>query len=175
VKVIVIVEDDTDGHLLKKIAECFGFNGSFKWRNAGGVGEIKRRWDILVKMAKEQADKKKGCVGVVVDELGAEKIVESLKHYCKDAHVPLIIAVKEIESWLLTDPGFCKWLNIKPKSNTETISDPSRIVENALQRKKKQDWNRATKKQVAQRHLTAPDPNRNASLAGAKKQLLKHH
>lgn len=72
-QVVLIVEDDTDGRALRDLARASGFGVRIDWLPANGIGNIKRRGDALIRLARDRIDRGRGCVAVVVDRDGKDR------------------------------------------------------------------------------------------------------
>ena len=55
-------------------------------------------------------------------------------------HMLLRVAVREIESWLLADPGFARFLGVRPQAipaDPDAVDDPKRLVVNLARRSRR--------------------------------------
>jgi len=108
-KVVLVVEDDSDGHVLKALMETRFHQVAIDWVPANGIGEIRRRGPHLIELAKARIRQDKGCVAVVVDRDGLDpqrdEPYRGIATICQAAGVPLILCREAIEACFLADPG----------------------------------------------------------------------
>jgi hypothetical protein len=153
-----------------------GIQASFDWLPANGIGNIKRRGDKLIRLAKSRI-KGNGCVAVIIDRDGKDIARDephcTIHRQCTKANIPLVAAREAMEAWFLADPKICAWLGLSIRLNTETLKDPKRVVATAFFKKIGRPYaSRKTRLEIA-RHCGGVDDTRNASLAAATRQLLQ--
>lgn len=138
-KVVLVVEDDTDGRALRLLAEASGLDCRIDWVPANGLGNIKRRGPKLIKLAQDRIDGRDGCVAVLVDRDCHDSIKDdayrSIRSHCQDARVPYLEAIECFESWCLADAGICRWLAVKQPASTDRLRDAKSRVSRAYFKK----------------------------------------
>jgi hypothetical protein len=169
-KIVLIVEDDSDGRALRALAAATGVRVTIDWLPANGIGNIQRKAAALIRLAQDRIERR-GCVAVVVDGDGRDPTVDephrSIQQACRAAGVPLILAREALEAWFLADPGICTWLGLPARVDTATLRDPKRIVADAYYARTRRAYQqRRARLDVAQR-ASGPDSARNGSLLNA--------
>lgn len=176
-KVVLIVEDDTDGRALRRLLSATGVGVAVDWLPAGGIGEIKRRTDQLIRLAWDRIGTDPGCVAVVVDRDGKDPLRDephrSIKTSCDRVGVPFIAAVEAIESWFLADPGIAAWLGATLHRRTDSLRDPKGTIAKAFFKATGRGYlKRRSRTQVAD-HATGVDASRSDSWRKALRLLAK--
>lgn len=176
-KVVLIVEDDTDGRTIRRLLEASGIRVAVDWLPAGGIGEIKRRADKLIRLAQARVSGARGCVAVVVDRDGKDSGRDephcAIKVACGRAGVPYVEAVEAIEGWFLADPGIASWLGTPIHRRTDGLGDPKGTVAKAFLKITGRGYlKRGSRPKVANR-ATGVDANRSASWKAALTLLAK--
>lgn len=166
-KVVVVVEDDSDGRALREFVRVFGVRASFDWLPANGIGNIKRNGERLIVLAKDRAGRN-GCVAVLVDRDGNDPAKaephRSIGVQCRRQRVPFLVAREAMEAWFLTDAVVCAWLGLPQPANTESLGNPKGVLGEAFFKKTGRTYRqRRTRLEVAAK-LQRPDPGRNRSL-----------
>ncbi|MBM4320536.1 MAG: hypothetical protein FJ125_11395, partial [Deltaproteobacteria bacterium] len=138
-KIVLVVEDDSDGQALRKLATACGITATIDWLPANGIGNIKRSAAKLIRLALDRLPEGRGCVAVLVDRDGKDAARQephrSIRRACQAASVPYIEAVESFEGWCLADPGICGWLGLTPHATSDTVRDPKALVGAAYYRK----------------------------------------
>ncbi len=145
-RVVLIVEDDSDGRALRKLAEASGLLVRIDWLPANGIGNIKRRLDALIHLASDRIEGGQGCVAVVVDRdcknCKHDEPHRTISTVCQSHATPYIEAVEALEAWLLADDGIANWLGVTRRAGTDRIRDPKGIIERAFYKKTKRTYGR---------------------------------
>lgn len=166
-KIVVIVEDDSDGRAIAELIERTGRHVRVDWLPAGGLGNIKRNADKLLSLARDRLEGRHGCVAVVVDRDGRNPAREephrSIHRACRRARAEFIPAREALEAWFLADPGICAWLGIAPPTTTDTIRNPKQRVVQAFSRKTGRPYRKRRARLEVTRHATGVDVRKNAS------------
>lgn len=138
-RVVVIVEDDSDGRALKRLAEASRLSVQLDWLPANGIGNIKRRGDALIRLAADRIESGQGCVAIVVDRDRHDSRKDephlTIDRTCATSGIPYIEAVETLEAWLLADDGITQWLGLKERAQTDRVGDPKAVVSKAFLRK----------------------------------------
>ena len=137
--VVVIVESDNDGSALRRFAETAGLPIHVNVLPAGSIGEMKRKCDRLIALARSRYRDGHGCVAVVVDGDNKDSQVDephkSIAACCRQEGVPFVVVRQAIEAWLLGDPGIREWLGVENVRNPETLSNPKQKLLTAYRKK----------------------------------------
>lgn len=141
--IILIVEDENDGEIVKALLKAQGLNVPVKIRPPFGKhGSISRLAEQIEELiATAVADKgPSDCIAVLHD--ADEKTQRDRKAYdriratCEQqVAVKLVIARDEVEAWLLADSGLCAWLKLQPANHDEQAK-PSEQLNRYLDRKR---------------------------------------
>ncbi|MEW6746510.1 MAG: hypothetical protein AB1486_27535 [Planctomycetota bacterium] len=138
-RVVLIVEDDSDGRALRKLADASGLAANFDWLPANGIGDIKRKGDALIELARDRIESKRGRVAVLVDRDGKDRRKDephrTISRTCATKRIPYIEAVEAFEAWCLADQGIANWLGVKTSAHTDGLSDPKHVVARAFRKK----------------------------------------
>jgi hypothetical protein len=165
---VLIVEDDSDGNALRQLAQAAGVDAIVDWLPADGIGNIKRRAEALIRLARDRVAGR-GCVAIVVDGDGRDPTVDephrTIQQACSAANVPLIVAREALEAWFLTDPGICSWLGVPRRPHTGSIADPKRRVAAAYYQKTRRPYQRRLARLRIAQQATGPAHRHNNSLA----------
>jgi len=166
-KVVLIVEDDTDGRTLRRLLAATDVGVEVDWLPAGGIGEIKRRADKLVKLARDRIGTAPGCVAVVVDRDGQDATTDephrSIRETCTRVGVPYVEAVEAVEAWFLADPGIAAWLKTPTNRLTDGLRDPKQVVAKAFYKVTGRGYYRRRSRPQVADHATGVDPKRSTS------------
>lgn len=166
-KVVVIVEDDTDGRALRSLATAAGFGLDVDWLPANGIGNIKRRCAELIALANGRLRAGEGCVAVIVDRDGKDASRDephrSIAQACRASDTPYVEAVEAFEAWALADPGVAAWLDLKVKGETDRLVNPKRKVADAFLKKTKRPYRRRRARVQLVDHATGIHPSTSPS------------
>ncbi|MBI3928146.1 MAG: hypothetical protein HY319_21565 [Armatimonadetes bacterium] len=103
-KVVLVVEDDTDGQALRLLAGRSGLGCHLDWVPANGLGNIKRRGIRLIQLAQARIRKGQGCVAVLVDRDGHDSTSQepyaTIRRHCREARVPYLEAGGAGVQWI---------------------------------------------------------------------------
>ncbi len=152
-KVVLIVEDDSDGQACRILKEKLGFNLTLDWLPANGIGNIKRRGDQLIELARDRIPGRRGCVAVLLDrdgkDVGRAEPHRTIRQVCRAAGIPLLLAIESLEAWLLADAGCAGWLAIRRPANADSLPHPKQEVEQAYYRKTGRPYTRRARRILA--------------------------
>lgn len=166
-KVVVIVEDDSDGRAIVELASRSGLGAEFDWLPAGGIGNIKRNADRLIALAQDRVAGGRGCVAVVVDRDGKDPSRDephrTIAQACRRLQTEFIAAREAIEAWFLADPGVCDWLGVKTLPASDHIPNPKRRVAQAFEKKTGRPYRRRRARLEVARHSGGIEHRRNTS------------
>ncbi len=169
-KVVLIVEDDSDGQACRILADKLNSNLALDWLPANGIGNIKRRGDRLIKLARDRIAGGRGCVAVLLDRGGKDvrraEPHRTIHRLCQQAGVPLLLAVESLEAWLLADAGCATWLRTRRPANADSLPDPKQVVERAYYQKTRRSYTRRARSILAD-HADGSALQRSPSLQGA--------
>jgi hypothetical protein len=154
--IYLIVEDETDAEVVRAILAKK--NSSLRishLKPAGNSGGLSRLAEDLEKLIKTAIQKRKkgDCIAVLHDaDLQTQqnrKAYDEIKKICQkyQQYVRLILAVDEIESWLLADEGLCAYLGEKPR-NCDMETRPSDRLKTSVHRKTQKHYQGKTRSQV---------------------------
>jgi len=176
-RVVLIVEDDSDGQALKRLAEASGLSIDVDWLPANGIGNIKRRGEALLRLARARVDSKRGCVAVIVDrdrrDHRRDEPHRTIRRVCARHGTPYIEAVEAMEAWFLADPGIIAWLGLGERTETDRVSDPKRVVERAFHGKTKRPYGRRRARVQLVANATGVQPTRSRSWSKAVEELRR--
>lgn len=151
----LIVEDECDGEAIKAILKAKRLDIEVEVKppagGSGGISRLARSLNENIRTAKTKMESS-DCI-VVLHDWDIQKQQQNRKHYdeiekiCRREAVQLVIAHDELESWLLADEGFCKWLGIKPKQ-WDNEPKPSDILRSLLQKHKKLKYQGSDRKKI---------------------------
>lgn len=166
-KVVVIVEDDTDGRALRSLATAAGLGLDVDWLPANGIGNIKRRCAELIVLANGRVRPGEGCVAVVVDRDGKDASRDqphrSIAQACRASDTPYLEAVEAFEAWALADPGVAAWLDLKVKGQTDRIVKPKKRVSDAFLKKAGRTFHKRRARLQLVDHATGIQPSTSPS------------
>ena len=152
-KVVLIVEDDTDGQACRILKDRLGFSLTLEWLPANGVGNIKRRGRQLIQLAHDRIQNGQGCVAVLLDrdgkDVGRAEPHRTIRQVCREARIPLLLAIESLEAWLLADAGCAGWLAIRRPANADSLPHPKQEVERAYYRKAGRSYTRRARRILA--------------------------
>ncbi len=152
-KVVLIVEDDSDGQACRILTDKLDFNLALDWLPANGVGNIKRRCDQLIELARDRIQDGRGCVAVLLDRDGKDvrraEPHRTIRRLCHQAGVPLLLATESLEAWLLADAGCANWLEVKRPANADSLPHPKQEVARAYYRKTRRPYTRRARRILA--------------------------
>lgn len=146
----LIVEAETDAALLKSLTKTHFPALHVEYFTASGGSPNLNRMDDqledLIRNAKRGTPKRPATAqdGIVVvhddDQIQPKRTAyDSIARKCRTAQVTECIARDEIEAWVLSDSGVCKWLGIAQKPwNTE--QRPSDHLKRLLRERHKLDY-----------------------------------
>jgi hypothetical protein len=153
-RLFLIVEDKTDVEVFKRFLELKNLSHiKIEAFGRGGISHLQKDLDnlLLTALAKRNPG---DCIVVLHDadqQTGeSRKIIAEIKQICKrysNQGVLHLEARDEIESWLLSDEGFCKWLGIRAK-NEDSQNRPSGRLKTLLNDKKKKPYQAAGRQDV---------------------------
>jgi len=153
-KLVLIVEDDSDGQACRILLQKLGLQASIDWLPANGIGEIRRRGDKLIALARARITRD-GCVAVLIDRDGKDIAHDdphaTIQRLCQQADVPLLLAVEAFEAWLLADSGCISWLAIKQSSNTDSLLQPKVEIARAYYKKTQHSYTRRARRLIAEK------------------------
>ncbi len=176
-RVVLIVEDDSDGRALRRLAQASGFGQYVDWLPAHGIGNIKRKLDALVRLAEDRFDPGQGCVAVVVDRDGKDcrrdEPHRTIHQACEALRIPYIEAVEKLEAWFLADAGIVSWLGWKARRATDRIHDPKAALSEAFHRKTKRSYERRLGRTQVTAKATGVQEARSQSWAEAIRHLRR--
>lgn len=154
-KVVLIVEDNSDGQALKALAGHLGVNVVVDWLPANGIGNIKRRGRQLIDLARGRIRDQRGCVAVLLDRDGKDvtraEPHRTIRHLCRQERVPLLLAVEALEAWLVADNGCAHWLAIQRPANADSLPRPKETVERAYYQKTGRPYTRRARCVLAEK------------------------
>lgn len=154
-KVVLIVEDDSDGQACALLKERLGLNFELDWLPAYGVGNIKRKGEKLIRLARDRVQNGRGCVAVLLDRDGKDvtrsEPHRTIRRLCNQAGIPLILAVEALEAWFLADAGCAGWLEIAPLPNADTVTNPKERIKDAYYRKTGRSYTRRARRILAEK------------------------
>ena len=169
-KIVLIVEDDSDGRALRHLAQATGVRATIDWLPANGIGNIQRKAVALIRLARDRIERR-GCVAVVVDGDGRDPETDephrSIQRACTAERVPLILSREALEAWFLADAGICAWLGMPARGSTDGLPDPKRAVADAYYARTRRAYQQRRARLDVAQHATGPDPSRNRSLVDA--------
>lgn len=170
-KVVLIVEDDTDGRTIAELARKTHPALTIDWLPGNGIGNIKRKLASMLLLARDRFRPGQGCVAVLLDNDGKDvqrdEPHRSIARACKEQDVPLVPCVESIEAWLLADPGCAQWLGLPTKGATHTLRNPKGRVAAAFLTKTKRTYNQERARVELAKQASGPDGTRNPSLKRA--------
>jgi hypothetical protein len=174
-KVILIVEDDSDGQALRLLAQASGVPCQIDWVPANGLGNIKRRGLHLIRLARDRICEGQGCVAVLVDRDGRDASRDephrSIRNHCKEAGVPYLEAVEAFEAWCLADPGICQWLGLRTPACADVISNPKDRVAQAYRKKAGRSYEKRRARTRLARNARGVEARRSPSWKAATEKL----
>lgn len=154
-KVVLIVEDDSDGQACLLLKERMGLKFDLEWLPAHGIGNIKRKGEKLIGLARDRIQNGHGCVAVLLDRDGKDitrsEPHRTIRRLCRHAGVPLILAVEALEAWFLADAGCAGWLGIAPLPNADTETNPKGRIKDAYYRKTGRSYTRRARRILAEK------------------------
>ena len=167
--VVLIVEDDSDGRAIAELASRSGCRARVDWLPAGGIGNIKRNADRLIRLAGDRIDGANGCVAVLVDRDSKDPSTEephrTIWRACRRARVEFIAVREAVEAWFLADPGICTWLGLTQPVRTDSIANPKKRVAVAFDKKTGRPYRKRRARVEVARQCTGVDRARNESLS----------
>lgn len=170
-RVVLVVEDDSDGRAIAELARRSGLGVLFEWLPAGGIGNIKRNAEKLIGLARDRFQPGRGCVAVLVDRdrrnPAREEPHRTIAAACRRGRAEFAAAREAIEAWFLADPGICAWLGLTHPPSTDTIHDPKRRVAQAFYRRTGRPYRKGRARLEVVRQATGIDVSRNGSARGA--------
>ena len=174
-KVVVIVEDRSDGRALCELCRAAGVRADIDWLPANGIGNIKRKADLLIEMARARIGPGPGCVAVVVDRDGRDAARhephKSIRDACRSGGAEYVEAVEALEAWFLADEGVCAWLDLPARGTTDGVARPKTVVADAYYARTRRKYARRGGCTHGGRHAAGPSETRSRSWADAMEQL----
>ena len=174
-KVVLVVEDDSDGQALRALCRVAGVQADVAWLAAGGIGNIKRKAKRLIEMAQARIGPGPGCVAVVVDRDGRDAARDephrSIRDACRGAGADYVEAVEALEAWFLADEGVCAWLGLAAGGTTDSVTRPKTVVAEAFYARTRRKYARRVGRLQVARHATGPSEGRSRSWSDAVDQL----
>lgn len=119
----LITEDENDYKIVRAVIQKLGLPISVKWRSPSGKTPGLSR--LAAELKKLIADARKlrsgnDCIVVLHDEdihrQPKRDNYNRVRDICKSERVTLIVAKDEVEAWLLSDSGICRWLDESRKT-----------------------------------------------------------
>lgn len=170
-KVVLIVEDDSDGVALREIMQKTHPSFTVDWLPTNGIGNIKGKASQLIGLAQERIVRGRGCVAVLVDadgkDVARDEPHRTIASTCRARGVPFVLCKESLEAWFLSDRGCCEWLGIPLPTTTHSIRDPKEVVSRAFYKKTRRKYQRRRARVELARQMIGPDTTRNISLAKA--------
>ena len=165
--VVLIVEDDSDGQALRELAQRLDLPVRLDWLPANGIGNIKRRGEKMIELARERIQGVTGCVAVLLDrdgrDVGRDDPHRTIQRLCERAGAPLILAIEALEAWLLADAACSAWLDVRRPANADALPRPKETVERAYYRRTRRPYTRRARTILA-KHADGSGPERSPSL-----------
>ena len=165
-RVVLIVEDDSDGKAVRALVAPLNVQGVIDWLPANGIGNILRDCRRLIDLARDRIQAH-GCVAVVIDgdsrSVARDEPHRTIARECRRSRVPLIVIREALEAWMLADPGICQWLAIPTRSTTHTLRDPKDLVSRAFLRKTGRPYRRRRARLEVAQHATGVTRTANPS------------
>ena len=182
-RLLLICEDREDSNVIQALIYAKGYKTKVEWQRltggSGGIDRLKEQLiDLLTVVIKKRT--KRDCVAVFHDAdiqthpLKKQKIHDEIDRICQSdqykADVYLIVPKDELESWLLADEGFCKWLSDKKAENWDGQPNPSKELNRRHKDKTGHDFG-GVYRQKALPHLNGTGEKLSPSLAKALRLL----
>ena len=128
-RIFLICEDENDTKVVQCLIDVLGFSVKVIARTPSsatpGISRLAAELISLVATARKEI-RDEDCIAVLHDNDQKQpdrSLYDSIYEQCKREKVNLIVATDNIESWLLSDSGISKWLNITRKTwNSDTHS-----------------------------------------------------
>lgn len=176
-KVVLIVEDDSDGRTLAILLAKSYRSLLIDWLPANGIGNIKRNGTKLIRLAKDRLPRTGGCVAVVIDrdskDSNCDEPHQSIARICRAEGVPLVLCREAMEAWFLADLGCCAWLGLPQPSRSDRISDPKKRVSQAFLKKTGRTYQRRRARLEVARQAMGLELQRNESIQYAWELIKK--
>jgi hypothetical protein len=171
----LITEDENDYKIVRAVIQKLNLSVNIKWLSPSGkTPGLSRLAAELNQLIAEAQKRKTGndCIVVLHDrdihKQPIRKNYDHIQQVCQKHQVKLIIAKDEIEAWLLSDSGICKWLK-EPVKTWNGDSRPSDYLASALHKQYRLKYPRHLDKVLL--HLAADGINE--SFQDGLAQLLK--
>ena len=176
-RVVLIVEDETDGVVVQALARKLRPDVLIDPLPVKGCGEIKRRLPALVRTAKSQLSRR-GCVAVLLDQdhkdLGRDEPHRSIHLACRQLGVPLLLCSQDMEAWLLTDPGCRDFLKLPAlRGTTDSLVGSKKLVSDAYLKVTGRSYDKRLARQKLALQVAGPRPQSNLSLSAALTHLSR--
>lgn len=166
-RIVLVVEDDSDGRAIAELLARSDYPVQVDWLPAGGIGNIKRKADRLLALARDRLERRSGCVAVVLDRdgknPGRDEPHRSISRACRGGGAEFIPAREALEAWFLADHGICAWLGIASPRRTDGIRNPKARIALAFTRKTGRPYGRRRARLEVARQATGIDATRNDS------------
>ncbi len=178
-RVVLIVEDNSDGFACRTFAERIGLSVLVDWLPANGVGDIKRRGPKLIQAAQDRLVAGRGCVAVLIDrdrynpDPAVGPRLREIARICERCEVPLLLAQDCIEGWLRADEGVCKWLRLKIVAQTDNLPTAKDDIAARYYARTKRNYARRIGRIRVAEHADGSAPQHNKSLRKALQELRK--
>jgi hypothetical protein len=171
--IVLIVEDDSDGRALAALTSRSQISSRVDWLPAGGIGDIKRRAEQLIELAKDRITSTTGCVAVLVDRDGKDPLRDephrTIAAACRRTGVEFLAAREALEAWFLADEGICSWLGVRARATTDRIGDPKAVVAKAFLKKTGRPYRQRRSRVETVRHASGIQWSRNESANRARR------
>jgi hypothetical protein len=138
----VIAEDESDIIILRTILERRNIRVRVPTTyvlegGSGGLSRLVQQAEDYIRLAK--AEKEEGDCIVVLHDWDSQSeanraLYEAVERICQKHDVIELVAVDEIEAWLLADKGICDWLNIRHESR-DALAKPSEAIDSFIKRR----------------------------------------
>jgi len=170
-KVVVVVEDDTDGKALAELVRRSGLPIALDWLPANGIGNIKRKGGRLIQLARSRFGAGAGCVAVLVDRDGKDarkaEPHRTIRRDCASHGAAYVEAVESLEAWFLADPAIAEWLGLKQHGSVDAVKDPKQVVAAAFYKQTRRTYQRRRSRQQVAQHASGIEPMQSTSWRNA--------
>ena len=175
-KVVLVVEDDTDGKALRELVQASGLPILLDWLPANGIGNIKRNGAKLVELARSRFKAGTGCVAVLVDRDGKDvrkaEPHRTIRRHCVSRGAAYVEAVESLEAWFLADPAIAEWLGLKQHGSVDAVKDPKKVIAAAFYKQTRRTYQKRRSRQQVAQHAAGIDSGRSVSWRAAIARLV---